>query len=167
VRRSHPEREGEREQEPRGHRAKQGHKPSAKATSIIQPWLATSSQRRSTMSPSTPAGKAATRKGRLVAVWTSVTSVGEWESEFISHGAPTFSNQMPKFDTRAASHRARKSEERRGAQVDKVSLDADASTAAYMPSGEGPPTANTPCIVSSTSRRSTSERSNSAAGAVP
>ena len=141
--------------------------PSAKATSIIQPWLATRSQRRSTMSPSTPAGKAATRKGRLVDVWTSVTSVGAWESEVISHAAPTFCIQMPKFDTRAASHRARKRDERRGAQVDKVSLDADASTAAYMPSGEGPPTGTAPCIMFSISRRSSSERSNSAAGAVP
>src|SRR5829696_715577 len=121
--------------------------PRAKATAVIQPWLATRSQRRSTMSPSTPAGKAATRKGRLVAVWTSVTSVGELESEVISHAAPTFCIQMPKLDTRAANHRARKRDERRGAQVDKVSLDADASMAAYMPLGAVPVAGATPRIM--------------------
>ena len=37
----------------------------------------------------------------------------------------------------------------------------------YMPSGEGPPTGTAPCIMFSISRRSSAERSNSAAGAVP
>jgi hypothetical protein len=81
------------------------------------------------MSPITPAGKAARRKGRLVAVWTSATSVAEWESEVISHAAPTFCIQTPKFATRDANHRDLKRDDRRGAQVDtgtSPALDIDA-----------------------------------------
>src|SRR5215210_1653511 len=103
--------------------------PIAKATAVIQPSAATRIQRRSTMSPSTPAGKAATRKGRLVAVWTSATSVAEWESEVISHAESAYCTQMPKFDTRAANHNALKRDDLRGAQVEEVDfpgLDTDA-----------------------------------------
>jgi hypothetical protein len=77
-----------------------------------------------------------------------VTSVAEWESEVISHAAPTFCIQMPKFDTRAASQRARKRDELKGAQVvDKVSLDTVASMAAYVPSGMVPVAGPAPRIM--------------------
>src|ERR671913_1022309 len=91
---------------------------STRATKNIQTWTAISSLRRSTMSAKAPAGKAATRKGKLVAVCTSATRVGEGESEVISHAAPTFCIQVPTLAATEAIQRALKTGWRNGPQAD-------------------------------------------------
>src|SRR5829696_5047089 len=88
-----------------------------KATKNIQPCAAISSLRRSTMSAKAPAGKAATRKGKLVAVCTSATRVGEGVSEVISHAAPTFCIQVPTLAATEAIQRALKTGWRSGPQA--------------------------------------------------
>src|SRR5215213_3866676 len=90
---------------------------SIKATKNIQPCAAISSLRRSTMSARAPAGKAATRKGKLVAVCTSATRVGEGVSEVISHAAPTFCIQVPTLAATEAIQRALKTGWRSGPQA--------------------------------------------------
>jgi hypothetical protein len=66
-----------------------------------------SRRRRSTASPTAPAGRANKKTGRLVAAWTRVTMMGVGRSSVISHAVPTLPSQMPIFEAKLASYPAR------------------------------------------------------------
>jgi hypothetical protein len=57
------------------------------------------------------------RKGRLVAVCTSATRVGEGDSEVMSHAAATLCIQVPRLAATEAIQRVRKTARRRGSQA--------------------------------------------------
>ena len=92
--------------------------PSAPAASIIQTCEKISSLRRSTISASAPPGSARKNIGRLEAVWISDTISGDFESEVISHAAPTFCIQVPRLEASAAIHSARNTRRRSGAHAE-------------------------------------------------
>ena len=91
--------------------------PSAPAASSIQTWEKISSLRRSTISASAPAGSARKNIGRLEAVWISETISGDFESEVISHAAPTFCIQVPRLEASAAIQSAKNTRRRSGAHA--------------------------------------------------
>ena len=70
------------------------------------------------MSANAPAGSATRKIGRLVAVCTSATIVGDGSSAVMSHTAPTFCIQVPTYETTDAIHRARNSGSYSGCQGD-------------------------------------------------
>src|SRR6266850_41756 len=100
--------------------------PIAPAATNIQTCITNNRRRRSTMSANAPAGNATSTTGRLPAVSTSATRIGEVVSEVISHDSPTSCIQVPTFETTVAIQSARNTELRRG-------LQADADLPAYVP----------------------------------
>src|SRR4051794_20236244 len=83
-------------------------KPSSKATMIEAICSRISNFRRSTASPTAPAGNANRNTGRLDSARTRVTMTGVGRSSVISQAVPTLPSQIPIFETRLASHTARK-----------------------------------------------------------
>ena len=81
--------------------------PNNAAEASMNDWLASSTRRRSKMSPTAPAGTANRPIGRLIAVWTSATLSGSRLSVPISHWAPTVCIHVPMFEVNCAIHRAR------------------------------------------------------------
>ena len=92
--------------------------PSAPAASIIQAGRKSAACRRSTISASAPPGSAKKKIGRLEAVWISETISADFESEVISHAAPTFCIQVPRLDASAAIQSAKNTRRRNGAHAD-------------------------------------------------
>src|SRR5436305_10386217 len=92
-----------------------------KAARVIQLWVRISRRRRSSTSATAPAGKESRNIGRLVAAWTSATSVGDGLIVVIIHDAPTFWNQVPILEATLAIHSQRKIVCRSGLQVERVS----------------------------------------------
>ena len=93
-------------------------KPSSKATRIEAICSRISNFRRSTASPTAPAGSANRNTGRLDTACTNVTMTGVGRSFVISQAVPTLPSQMPTFETRLASHTARKVGIASGVQAD-------------------------------------------------
>src|SRR5207244_9209636 len=76
--------------------------------------IAISRRRRSTMSATTPAGRATRQVGSAVADWTSATSRDDLVSSVISQAAPTLCIQTPVLAETLLSHSRRKPARRRG-----------------------------------------------------
>src|SRR4051794_30706397 len=107
------------------------------AAATASSWLAMSRRRRSTMSPSAPAGSASSTTGRLIAVWTSATISAECSSVTISHCAATVCIQVPTFDSSCAANSSRNGECLRGAS-DEGAWRSLAATPAYYPLNRQP-----------------------------
>src|SRR5499427_4226435 len=82
--------------------------PSAAAETSIQLCVMSKSRRRSTTSARAPAGSASKTTGRLPAVSTSATSIGDVVKETISQDSPTSSIHVPILDATVAIQSARK-----------------------------------------------------------
>src|SRR5260370_11191977 len=90
--------------------------PRAAAAAAIHPWVTSSRRRRSTTSARAPAGSASRNDGRLVAAWTSATSVVEVVKDVIIQEAPTFCSQVPMLEATVAIHSQRNRDWRSGLQ---------------------------------------------------
>ena len=88
--------------------------PSTAAETSIQLCVTSKSRRRSTTSARAPAGSASKTTGRLPAVSTSATSMGDVVRETMSQDSPTSSIHVPILDTTVAIHSARKIGSARG-----------------------------------------------------
>ncbi len=104
--------------------------PSMPAASSIHTWVTNNKRRRSTTSARAPAGSATRKTGRLVAACTSAIMTGEVVSVVISHAAPMFCIQVPRFDTTEAIHRARNTGLRSGPHGEAFSCPAAAAALA-------------------------------------
>ena len=92
--------------------------PSAAAAISMNVCATSRKRRRSTRSPTAPAGTANSSTGRLDAVWISVTGTADVVSESISHCAPTVCIQPPTLLTNWAPHISLNRRERNGAQAE-------------------------------------------------
>lgn len=81
--------------------------PRARAAKSIQACATRSTRRRSRTSAKAPAGSERKNIGRLEAACTSATMVGDEVSVVIVQEAPTFWNQVPRFEKRPAIQSAR------------------------------------------------------------
>src|SRR5262249_37101587 len=92
------------------------------ATTNIHVCVTNSSLRRSIRSAMAPAGKAKSTMGRLPAVLTSATNIGEPVKENINQDSPTSFIHVPRFEAIVAIQRARKMGPRKGPNEGKVEL---------------------------------------------
>jgi hypothetical protein len=81
--------------------------PSVAAASSCQVWVAMIILLRSSTSANAPAGRARTKAGKEIAVWTRATSAAEVVNVVISHDAPTSCIQVPRYEASEAIQRAR------------------------------------------------------------
>src|SRR5262245_6649649 len=88
--------------------------PSTAAEMSIQLCVMSKSRRRSTTSARAPAGSASKTMGRLPAVSTSATRIGDVVRETMSQDSPTSCIHVPMLDATVAIHSARKIGSARG-----------------------------------------------------
>src|SRR5258706_2505322 len=92
--------------------------PIAPAAMNIQICITSSQRRRSTMSASAPAGRATSTTGRLPAVSTSATRIGEGVNEVINQDSPTSCIHVPTLEMMVAIQSALNTDSRRGLHAD-------------------------------------------------
>src|SRR5262249_40380972 len=78
------------------------------ATDSIQVWVTNMRRRRSMMSAKAPAGNARNTTGKLPAVSTRATRIGDLVNETINHDSPTSCIHVPRFEAMVAIQRTRK-----------------------------------------------------------
>ena len=116
---------------------------SAAATTSWKHWTAMSSRLRSKESASTPAGRASSSTGSMLAVCTRETSVAALGRSTSSHCAPTTCIQVPSWLVSIASHSTRYTRRRRGAHAGEPRA---GSTGAAWEDVVGPVTRVSPAV---------------------